>query len=207
MSLGSMRPSGKVTMKKLTTPKAPILWRAKNLINLVRAFPALVLARIGGATTGMVWAESTLSLKKLSPAGVVDYGVVSHRVVTDTFVAALVTSLRTNASPGTFKYHGLGANTQVESATDTALLGEFQSEYAVANVRVTGTQANTGTNIYVTVGTHTFSANVAVTEHGVFDNATQGSGVLMDRSKFAVINLQTGESLQSTYSLTIQSGG
>jgi hypothetical protein len=47
---------------------------------------------------------------------------------------------------------------------------------------------------------------VAVTEHGIFSTATSGTGVMLDRSVFAAINLANTESIQSTYQLTIPSG-
>jgi hypothetical protein len=47
----------------------------------------------------------------------------------------------------------------------------------------------------------------AVTEHGVFDQASNAGGVMLDRSVFSAVNLASGDSLQSTYELTCTSGG
>ena len=54
------------------------------------------------------------------------------------------------------------------------------------------------------MATNTVDGAAAVTEHGIFSAAS--GGILLDRSVFSVINLASGDSIQSTYQLTFTAG-
>jgi hypothetical protein len=56
-------------------------------------------------------------------------------------------------------------------------------------------------------GTLTADAPLAAVEHGLFTTSGTGSGTLLDRSVFTVINLAAGDSLQATYAITFTAGG
>lgn len=122
------------------------------------------------------------------------------RCVTDAYVALLVDELQASeALHSTFKYHGSGTGTGNEAAGDTALGTEVET-------RDTGTQTEGATaNIYKSVATHTYGDTFAITEHGLFNASTVGT--LMDRSKFAAVNVGNGEKIEFTYQLTVSSGG
>jgi len=98
-----------------------------------------------------------------------------------------------------FKYHASGTGTTAASVTDTAL----QSDSGVA--RVVGTASNPQPNQYRTVATMTYTSSLAITEWGLFSAAT--GGTLWDRRVFSAINVANGDSIQFTYTLTINSGG
>lgn len=104
------------------------------------------------------------------------------------------------------KYHGLGTGSTAENQTDTALVTELTTEYT-GNVRATGTTTETSANIYSTVATNTLDGTpgAALREHGIFSASTVG--VLLDRSVYGAITLSSGDSLQSTYNLTLTAGG
>jgi hypothetical protein len=148
---------------------------------------------------------------------VVDYGVMSFRVVTDTGVAYLANAFSGGtATVQNVKYHGFGTGTAAEGVAQTALQTELTTQYVTDNTRVTGSQA-VSTNIYTTIATLSpdSGGTIAVTEHGLFSSANStsggspvGSNVLWDRSQFAAVNLVAGsDSLQVTYNLTLTSGG
>lgn len=141
---------------------------------------------------------------------VTDYGVLSTRLVTDAGVAFIVDALHASATIANLKYHGFGSGTTNEAAGDTALVTEYTTEYTTNNTRPTGSQGETSANIYSTVGTFSpdSGGTLAVTEHGVFDQAANSGGTLLDRSKFSAVNLvaTNGDSLQVTYLLTLPSG-
>jgi len=126
---------------------------------------------------------------------------IAHGCVTDAYVALLVDDLQAaQAGHSTFSYHDSGTGTVAEAATDTAL-GTPSAE-----ARDTGTQAEGATaNIYKSVATHTYGGSFAITEHGLFNAAT--AGTLMDRTKFAAVNVANGEKIEFTYQLTCSSGG
>ncbi|NIP93596.1 MAG: hypothetical protein GWO24_09115, partial [Akkermansiaceae bacterium] len=54
-----------------------------------------------------------------------------------------------------------------------------------------------------TVGTQSFTGSAAITEHGLLSVITEGSGVLWDRHTFSAINVANGDSIQWTYTATI----
>lgn len=137
-----------------------------------------------------------------------DYGLASARVVTDVGVDFIVDAFQDSVELETMKFHGIGVGSNAEAAADTALDAELTTEYQTDNTRATGsTEEGASTNIYRTVGTNTVDSAVGIEEHGIFDQADVTGGVLLDRSNFAVINLGNGDSLQSTYDLTLTAGG
>lgn len=132
-------------------------------------------------------------------------GVICRKKVTQVYVkdivAAMVAATDGSGAHGTFNdyiYHQSGTGTNAESNADTGLQTPTGS-------RVTGTRvdASSGSNgVYQSVATISYSSTLAITEHGLF-NASTG-GTLMDRSVFSAINVNNGDSIQFTYTLTIQ---
>jgi hypothetical protein len=139
---------------------------------------------------------------------VTEYGLLSARVVTDAGVAFIVDAFQNITELENMKYHGYGTGTTNEAAGQTALVTELTTEYASDSTRPTGTTTEGATgNIYRTVATLSpdSGGTLAITEHGVF--SATSAGTLLDRSKFAAINLvAASDSLQTTYELTLTSG-
>lgn len=137
-----------------------------------------------------------------------DYGVVSRKVVTDTGVAFIVDAFQNIVELETMKYHGLGTSAAAEAVGNTGLTTELTTQYNPNNVRATGTTIEGATaNVYRTVATNTVDAAVSVEEHGVLSDPDVGEGVLLDRSLTGTKTLASGEGLQSTWDLQINSGG
>src|SRR5438128_3957445 len=118
---------------------APILWRVKNFRyyapGALNAFAAERLARL----TNVPVLISTLRVRLLFDDGrIIDYGVVSKRVVTTAGVNYLVDCLQNNQEPENLKYHGYGTGTNAEAVGDTALQTELTTQYATDNTRPTG---------------------------------------------------------------------
>jgi len=144
------------------------------------------------------------------PIEIIDYGVVSRRVVTTAGVNFIVDAFQNSVEVENLKYHGYGTGGGAEAAANTALTTELTTEYATDNVRPTGTTTEgASANIYRTVATLDPDADVAITEHGIFSQAATGGGTLLDRSLFSVINLSGagGDTLETTYDLTFTAGG
>lgn len=182
------------------------LWRLRNLPNLWRGLWRLLLARM----TGISHAYGALYLEvKHGDGRTTQLGLASLRVVTDTGAGFLVDALQNLVEPELMKFHAFGTGTNAEAVGDTTLQTELTTQYATDNTRPTGSQTETTSKVYRTVGTLTPDADVAITEHGILSQAATGGGVLLDRSKFAVINLVAAnpDSLQATYDFTINSGG
>jgi len=127
-----------------------------------------------------------------------DLGCVSTKVVTDAGVQYIVDALQNLATIHNLRFHASGTGTNAESAANTTLQTEVAS-------RVSGTQAEgASANIFRTVATIPYSGTFAITEHGIF--SASSSGTLLDRSVFAAINVQSGDSIEFTYELTLPSG-
>lgn len=150
-----------------------------------------------------------LWLAKVSGDERTDLGLVSCRVVTTSGVNYIVDAFQNLTELENMKYHAIGTGTAAEAIGNTALGTELTSQYSTANTRVTGTlgEQSGNANVFESTATITVSAAVAITEHGIFSTPGSGSGVLLDRSVFAAVNLASGESLQATYSLTFPAGG
>lgn len=115
------------------------------------------------------------------------------------FLAGYFNNATNNAS--TFKYHDSG------TGTTAAAIGDVDLQTAAGpTTRATGSQANS-TNTYTTVGTISYTGTLAITEWGLFTDATRGSDTMWDRRVFSAINVVNGDSIQFTYVLTITAGG
>lgn len=201
--------SGDIGLLTLLTHGLPLRgevfwWKLRNLPNFMRGFWRIALARLLNLPhfSGHV---SAVVIKATGERS--NYGVVSLRVLTDTGVGYIVDAFQNSVELENMKFHGFGTGTNAEAAADAALQTELTTEYAVNSTRPTGSTTEGATaNIYRTVGTLSPDAPVAITEHGIFSQAATGGGVLLDRSKFSVINLISGDSLQTTYDLTFTSG-
>jgi len=192
-----------------TDPAEVAAWKRENLRRIigpaVRRFgPARAIAR----RLGLPYMWSQLWLRVIRADGTeLDYGLAGLRVVTNAGVAAIVDAFQDSVELETFKYHGVGTGSTAEAAADTDLVTELTTEYTTNSTRATGTTAEgASANIYQTVATNSFDASVALEEHGIFTSATVGSGTLLDRTVFSVINLGSGDSLESTYELTFSAG-
>jgi hypothetical protein len=157
-------------------------------------------AGIGG---GIINGWTELEIKHIRNGKVIKKRKIYDRVVTDAFVNHIVDCLTANAGQlalfDDFKYHGSGTGTGSEAAGNTTLGTEVGG-------RVTGTQVEgASANIYQSVATVTYAGSYAITEHGLF-NVSSG-GTLMDRTKFAAINVVASDNIQFTFSITLSSGG
>lgn len=135
-----------------------------------------------------------------------DFGVVSRRVVTTTGVGFITDAWRNSVELENMKYHGCGTGTGAEAVGDSALGTECTTALNPDSTRATGSAAGSGTT-FQSVGTLTFDASAAITEHGLLSQAATGGGVLFDRSVFSAINVVSSDSIQFTYTVTLTAGG
>lgn len=186
--------------------RAVFLWRLRNLPNLWRGAWRILWARALGLPH--VYGTISLAIRRRDGA-VLRLGVASMRVVTTGGAGFIVDAFQNLVELELMKYHGFGTGTTNEAVGDTTLVTELTTQYASDNIRPTGSQTEASATVYRTVGTLAPDADVAITEHGIFSQAATGGGVLLDRSKFAAVNLvaASGDSLVATYDLTIAAGG
>lgn len=181
-----------------------LFWKLKNLKNLWRGWWRITLAKLLGI--GHVYGALRVQVLKADGL-IIDYGLISLRVVTDAGVGAIVDAFQGSFTLTNLKFHGIGTGSTAEASSQTALVTELTTQYSPDNVRATGTLTEgASANIFRSVATNTVDAAVTITEHGVFSSSTVGSGIMLDRSVFGGIALASGDSLQSTYELSFPSG-
>jgi len=194
------------SIAQLPCKPAPLSWKLRNMLRRgyvkgwVGTKIAVPLANRFGVTT--ITAE--LSAKLIRANGeIVDYGVLSRLLVTDVGVAYLVDDWDNDATDITLMhFHACGTGTGAEAVGDTAL-----TEATTITDRATGTESQPAANQLRTIGTQSFTGGGAITEHGIFSVVTESAGVLWDRSVFSAINVVNLDSIQWTYTCTVNSGG
>lgn len=129
-------------------------------------------------------------------------GLVTHAGVRllsqDTAVTAGTATL------AAMKYHGSGTGTTAATATDTAL------QTAIGTTATAGTNSNADASPNATVqsqGTVSYGASAAVTEWGLFNQATLSGATMFDHRVFAAINVANGDAITFTWTITLNSGG
>jgi hypothetical protein len=210
---GLLVPEAPTIIRRASIPQALRDWNPRSMLGQAvrEALPYLpsdlaeeLVERASSA--GVI--ESQLALRHFGVDGrlIEDYGVVCRKVVTTAGVNAIVDAFQNSVELETFRYHGLGTSSSAEAVGDTALGTELTTQLDPNSTRATGTQTENGANVYQTVATNDVDATVAIVEHGIFTQAATGGGTLLDRSVFSVINLSSGESLESTYDITFTAG-
>ena len=182
-------------------------WRRSNARNLQRRLRHVLAAK----SLGIPSFYGALFLEKRNGAdgSILPFGLASVAVVTTAGVNFIVDAFQNLVELENMKYHGFGTGGSAEAVGNTALTTELTTQYVSDNTRPTGSQTENGANVYRTVATLDPDADVAITEHGIFDQAANSGGTLLDRSLFSAINLTgaTGDTLQATYDFTVTSGG
>jgi hypothetical protein len=201
----------KTPARPLVQP-APIAWRVKNAMRwgFLKGWIAKHVVIPFANAWGVMCAIAELRLiKTLTDGTQIDYGVVSYRVVTDAGVAYIVDDFDNaagSADVSLFNFHGVGTGTNAENATDTALQTESTTVLTVDSTRATGTRSQPAANQFRTSGAVSFDGSAAITEHGVFTQAATGGGTLLDRSVFSAVNMVSGETLTTQYTITFTAG-
>lgn len=197
ISVGTSQPKGDLTIH--VNGRGPGLgWRISNFRHWWRGWWKLQAAR--ALRLSYLHGEVRAILRRAN-GEIIDYGTISHRVVTTAYVTAMATYQFDGSGPAptAYDYHDCGTGTNAEAVGDTAL----QTPYGGA--RTNGTPTNPGAGQYRNTGTIAPGGTFAITEHGLFSAAS--SGTLVDRSVFSAINVVSGDSISFQYTLTYSAGG
>lgn len=189
--------SGSLATRIIRAPGPGPLWKLSNLPNV---WPGLWRARIRRICK-MNGFEGQLRARLFRADGsVINYGLVSTRLVTTAFVDFIVDQLIAEDSEfGDYKFHDSGVGITGANITDTDI------QTTDGESRASGTQVENAHNIYESVGVISYTSTKAITEHGLFSQAA--GTTLMDRHTFSAINVVNGDSIQFTYDLTVSAGG
>lgn len=123
-------------------------------------------------------------------------------VITDAGVSFMATDwLDATKDITNFNFHDSGTGITAAAVGDTTLQTQ-----AGPTTRATGTKSKPAANQLRSVGTISYTTTLAITEWGLFDQSAQG-GSLWDRRVFAAKNVDNGDSIQFTYTVTMPAGG
>lgn len=191
---------------------APLAWKIRNTARLT--FIGGLLANRAAFAFSKITKVPTITSKLMgklirADGTTINYGVLSYRLVTDAGVAHMVDDWQagTPRMYDVMKYHACGTGTGDEAVGDTGMGTECTTTLNPDSTRATGTNTQPSAPVLQSVGTVTFDGSAAVTEHGLMSAAATGTGTLWDRSKFAAINVVSGDTIAFTYQCTIASGG
>lgn len=201
-------------------------WHFRNRIrySFWSGWIAFHLARLLSKTLGVVTLVSELRLIKRTADGViVDYGVVSYRMITTAGVNMLANDFNGGASGAdisNFKFHGWGgvkgttppATEQApELRTDNALITPLVTSYQLGTTLPVVPGTSTATTFtdptYTTQYAATFTEDMIINEHVLANQAAIAGATVWDRSKYGNTPMKKDESMTFQYVLTIQSGG
>lgn len=184
-------------------------WRRDNAVHIFRGMRHQLRARRVARRHHLPHFWSQLYLSVIRADGErLELGLAGMRMVTTAGVEFIVDAFQGSVEPELMNFHGIGTGAGAEAIGETALVTELTTQYNPDNVRATGTPGEgASANIYQTVGTNAVDSAVAIIEHGILSQAAVGGGILLDRTLFSVVNLGDGDSLESTYELTVTAGG
>lgn len=143
-----------------------------------------------------------LRVEHFNPYGdILDVRELGSGLVTTAGVNYLAADFNDGANDiSAFDFHAVGIGTTAAAIGDTAI-----ENSTGAPARVSGTPSNPTSNQYRSIATVSFTSSLAITEWGLFSAST--AGTLWDRRVFAAINVVNGDSIQFTYTLTVNAGG
>jgi len=161
--------------------------------------------RQAGMGVNLMTIHTTLEIDHIRDGKVIEHDVVRNRCITDGFVRQIVDVLQAAAGPVTniqlFKWHISGVDNSAESTSDTGIYTSCTGDSGQEGTQVEGT----GTNIYKSVGTITYSATHTIREHVLA--CSSNTGTIMDRTVFAGKAVVSGDSIQFTYTVEFTAGG
>lgn len=144
---------------------------------------------------------TNLTVKHFGDGELLDVRDMGSGLVTTAGVNYLAADFNDGASDiSAFDWHAVGIGVTAAAVGDTAM-----ENVTGVPARVSGTASNPTANQYRSVATVSFTSSLAITEWGLFSAST--AGTLWDRRVFSAINVVNGDSIQFTYTLTVNAGG
>jgi hypothetical protein len=139
---------------------------------------------------------------------VLDYGLVSARVVTTVGAAFLIDAWQNSVEIEIMRFHGIGTTNTAEAVGDTGLAAEVTAGLSPDNTRATGSLAEgAGSNTFRSVATNTVDSGVTIVEAGIFSQAATGGGTMFDRGIFGGLVMAPTDQLETTWDWTCNTGG
>ena len=178
------------------------LYQARNLRSNIQSGKVLTGVAVA-KQMGLLSIHGRLGVELCKRGGFMhNLGTVGRRVVTDAGVAFLVDDWDNGTNGITLmNYHDSGVGVVAENVTDVNLGTE-----SGPTTRATGTKSQPSANVLRSIGTIAYTGTLAITEHGLFSTAARTTDELWDRTVFAAVNVESGDSIQFTYDCTLTAG-
>jgi len=128
----------------------------------------------------------------------------ARNLIVDTGEAFLVDAWQNIVELEIMRFHGMGTGATAAAEGNTALGTESTTALNPDSTRATGSLTEASASVFRSVGTLTFDATAAITEWGLFSTSGTGTGVLFSRVVFSAINVASGDSIQTTWDLTVE---
>lgn len=130
----------------------------------------------------------------------------AYALIVNTGENWLVDAFQNLVEPETMIYHGSGTGTAAAAEGDISLGTEITTGLNPDNTRPSCSVVGEGAsaNIRRCQATVTYDATLAVTEWGLFNQAATGGGTMFSRVVFNAVNVNSGDSIQFTYDLTVE---
>jgi hypothetical protein len=138
--------------------------------------------------------------------GVIDETQTIDNLIVNSGENWLVDSWQNLVEPETMIYHNAGISAAATAEGDIGLGTELTTQLNPDNTRSSCAVVGEGAsaNIRRCQATVTVDATVAITEWGLFNQASTAGGTMFSRVVFAAINLNSGDSCQFTWDMTVE---
>ena len=128
-----------------------------------------------------------------------DKAVVPN-LITNAGLAGVASRLNGSGAEAAFTYVAIGTGTTAAAVTDTTLETEISTDGGSrAAATCTRTTTDVTNDTAQMVATYTFSGSFAVTESGIFNDAS--SGTMLARRVFSAYNVTSGDQLTITWTI------
>jgi len=193
-------------MGKIWTPNQKIAkfsYQCKNWASLLAAAKVQLGADLGSMLGALTMVGELRGELIRGDGSSLDLGVLGKKSVTDEGVAHMADDwFDGSGNINNFNFHDSGIGVAAENVAD----GDLGTP-AGPTTRATGTLSNPTAPQVRSIGTIAYTGTLAITEHGLFTTAARATHILWDRTVFGAINVENLDSIQFTYTLTINTGG
>lgn len=144
--------------------------------------------------------QGLISIKVYDKDGNVKITRDIHNLITDAGLAGVAARLGTD-STAFFNYLAVGTGSTAATASNTTLGTEIGGSGARALATASQVTTTVANDTHQLLKTFAFTASYSVTECGIFNASS--SGTLLGRQVFTAVAVESGDSLQITYKVSV----
>jgi len=161
----------------------------------------LILKKMERQFKGKAGIKGWFTLRHIRNGDVIEERTINNTIV-NAGLAQVAGLLLTDFGGTAFDYIAIGIGTTGATVTDTTLESEISTgggeRGTAVGTRITTSVANDTAQL---VTTFTFTGSFAVTESGIFNDAS--AGTMLSRQTFGAINVSSGDSIEVTWKIQV----